>query len=114
MGVDRSDYIIYGWKLPYEILDTEGKEIDLYHEKFESMMCGFEEEEYTLISDGMCGNYNVFGIPILYCNEEYEGWDFVEIDIQKFDADKVKAKYKEMFKTEPETEPKLFIFSHFS
>ena len=29
MGVDRNDYIVYGWKLPYEILDNDGKEIDL-------------------------------------------------------------------------------------
>lgn len=114
MGVDRSDYIVYGWKLPYEILDTEGNEIDVYDEKFESMMCGFEGEDYTLICDGMCGNYNVFGLNVQSCDGEYEGWDFADIDIKKFDDDKIIAKFIEVFGFEPQTEPKLFIFSHFS
>jgi len=35
MGVDRSDYIMYGWKLPYKLKDNEGNEIDLFDEKFE-------------------------------------------------------------------------------
>jgi len=114
MGVDRSDYIIYGWKLPYKILDNEGKEIDLYDEKFESMMCGFEGEDYALICDGMCGSYNVFGLNVQSSDEEYEGWDFVDIDIKKFDDDKIITKFIEVFGFEPQTEPKLFIFSHFS
>ena len=114
MGVDRSDYIVYGWKLPYEILDTEGNEIDVYDEKFESMMCGFEGEDYTLICDGMCGNYNVFGLNVQSCDGEYEGWDFVNLDIASCDAEKVKSKYVELFGIYPTTEPTLFIFSHFS
>lgn len=114
MGIDRSDYIVYGWKLPYEILDNEGNKIDLYHEKFESIMCGFEGEDFTLITDGMCGNYNVFGLSVQHCNDEYEGWDFVNLDIASFDAEKVKSKYNELFGIYPTTEPTLFIFSHFS
>ena len=30
MGVDRSDYIMYGWKLPYNIKDNNGNKIDLF------------------------------------------------------------------------------------
>ena len=114
MGVYRSDYIVYGWKLPYEILDNEGNKIDLYDEKFESTMCGFEGEDFTLITDGMCGRYNVFGLNVQHCNDEYEGWDFVNLDIASCDAEKVKSKYVELFGIYPTTEPTLFIFSHFS
>lgn len=114
MGIDRSDYIVYGWKLPYEILDNEGNKIDLYDEKFESIMCGFEGEDFTLITDGMCGKYNVFGLSVQHCNDEYEGWDFVNLDIASCDAEKVKSKYVELFGIYPTTEPTLFIFSHFS
>ena len=114
MGVDRSDYIMYGWKLPYEILDNEGNEIDLWDEKFESVKCGFPGEEFRLISDGMCGEYNVFGLRMLYLDED-DGWDFVNLDIlQSIDSDKVKSKYVELFGIQPTTEPTLFIFSHFS
>lgn len=114
MGVDRSDYIIYGWKMPYEILDAQGNEIDLWNEKFESVMCGFKEEKYALISDGITGDYNVFGLSVLKCNDEYDGWDFVDIDIKKFDEDEIIEKFIELFGFEPKTNPKLFIFSHFS
>ena len=47
-------------------------------------------------------------------NDEYEGWDFVNLDIASFDAEKVKSKYNELFGIYPTTEPTLFIFSHFS
>lgn len=94
--------------------DNEGNKIDLYDEKFESIMCGFEAEDFTLITDGMCGKYNVFGLSVQQCNDEYEGWDFVNLDIASFDAEKVKSKYNELFGIYPTTEPTLFIFSHFS
>lgn len=48
MGVDRSDYIMYGWKLPYKLKDNEGNEIDIWDEKFESVMCGFPGEEFLV------------------------------------------------------------------
>lgn len=76
-------------------------------------MCGFEGEDYTLICDGMCGKYNVFGLNIQSC-VEYEGWNFEDIDIKKFDDEKIITKFIEVFGFEPKTEPKLFIFSHFS
>ena len=114
MGVDRSDYIMYGWKLPYEILDNEGNEIDLWDDKFESVMYQFPDEKFLLVSDGMCGDYNAFGLRVLYCDDDGEGWDFVNLDISSFDSEKVKSKYVELFGIEPTTEPTLFIFSHFS
>jgi len=114
MGVDRSYYIMYGWKLPYKLKDNEGNEIDLWDEKFESVMCGFPGEEFSLISDGMCGDYNAFGLRVLHCSDDGDGWDFVNLDIASFDAEKVKSKYVELFGIYPATEPTLFIFSHFS
>lgn len=108
MSVDRADYIVFGWKMPYN------NEIDMWDEKFESMMCGFPGEEYTLITDGMCGDYTVFGLRILHLDND-DGWDFVNLDVLLLmDNEKVKSKYTEVFGIEPTTEPTLFIFSHFS
>lgn len=115
MGVDRADYIVYGWKMPYELLDKDGNEIDLWDPKFESSKCGFPGEEFTLVSDGMCGEYNVFGLRLLHLDDEGEGWDFVNLDVlQSLDSEKVKSRYTELFGIEPTSEPTLFIFSHYS
>lgn len=113
MGVDRNDYIVYGWKLPYEILDNDGKEIDLWSDKYSSMIEGHKGEKYTIISDGMCGDYNVFGLLIASCDGEYEGWGFVNINLDIINQDEVKLKYLEVFDREPDSNPELIIFSHF-
>lgn len=109
MGVDRQDYIMYGWKLPYDLKNADGEDIDVY-DLYEEV----EDEGFSLISDGMCGSYNVFGIVINDGGDQYEGWDFVELDIKPIDAGRAKAKLKEIIGENSFGEPKLFIFSHFS
>jgi hypothetical protein len=109
MGVDRTDHIVYGWKLPFDI------EVD--EDKCLPMIEGHEGEEFTIIQDGMGGEYTVFGLTLNSGGDKYEGWDFVHLDFRKLDTEKVKAKYREVFnipQTEAITEPYLFIFSHFS
>lgn len=114
MGVDRTDFIMYGWKMPYKLYNKNGEKINLHDEKFESMICGFPGEEFTFISDGMCGEYNVFGYSVNIGGDKYEGWGYTEINVKTFDDQKLIDKYVELFYAQPATEPKLFIFSHFS
>ena len=113
MSVDRSDYIIYGWKLPYELKDTKGENIDLWDDKFLPMIEGHPGEKFTLIIDGMCGKYNAFGLSVAQSNED---WEFEKLNFEDISSKKeqVKNKYKELFGTEIEEDPYLFIFSHFS
>lgn len=71
----------------------------------------------TLIQDGMGGDYTVFGLNLNHGGDKYEGWDFVHLDFKNLNAEKVKAKYREVFDVpldEIISEPYLFIFSHFS
>lgn len=105
MGVDRNDYIVRGWKLPYQ------KDV-YWNDKNISMVEGHVGEKFTLIGDGMCGEYLVFGI-ILYTDNDYEGWKFKVIDNSQENDDELKSKYQEIFNEEP-SEPKTFIFSHYS
>jgi hypothetical protein len=113
MGVDRSDYIIYGWKLPYEIKDRDGNEIDIYDDKYESYINDIEKGMYTIISDGMCGTYRVFGILLEQDTDTWEGWDFVKLSTNKYPMEEVKEKYRELFSNDPPSDPEVFIFSHF-
>lgn len=106
MGVDRTDYIIYGWKMEYS---------DKYYEdKLLKYVEGHKNVNETLVVDGMCGDYAVFGTLIDHCDDDGEGWDFVELSFQDLDAEALKKLYKELFETEPVGEPKLLIFSHYS
>lgn len=118
MGVERTDYIVYGYKLPYEIRNSNGDEIDFYEDyenekenKFLPLIEGHEGEEFTIVSDGMSAEYNVFGLLIK--QSDYDGWGFIELNFGNFDSEKVKSKYKELFECEIKEEPKLIIFSHF-
>jgi hypothetical protein len=109
MGVDRSDYIVFGWKRP-----SDNARFWADEEKYLPMIEGHQGEEFSLILDGMSGEYTVFGIILNSGGDKYEGWDFVQLDFKNLNAEKLKSKYREVFESEPETEPTLFIFSHFS
>ena len=117
MGVDRTDYIVYGWKLPYKLKTSSGQTIDLWSDKFRPMIEGHMDEKFSIISDGMCGDYNVFGIVLNSGGDKWEGWDFVDLKINVDDSSELKSKYKEIFEMNDDeivSEPHLFIFSHFS
>lgn len=111
MSVERTDYIVYGWKLPYELKNENGK-IDLWADKFLPYIEGHKGETFTLVSDGMCGSYNVFGKLLAHATDDGDGWGFKNLDLSNLNPIEVKEKYKELFNSEP-SEPCLFIFSHF-
>lgn len=115
MSVDRTDYIVYGWKLPYNITDSKGDKVDLYKDEYLPMVEGHKGEKYAIITDGMCGDYNVFGIVVKRGGDRYEGWLFENLDIRDFSnsSDDMKIKYREIFDAVPK-EPNLFIFTHWS
>lgn len=116
MSVDRSDYIIYGWKLPFNMTSSNNEKIDFWDDKFLPYIEGHQGIEYSLIRDGMSGEYMVFGQRLSSGGDDYEGWDFVNLDFKNLDAEKVKTKYRKLFNIESQehlAEPYLFIFSHF-
>ena len=114
MSVDRTDFIIYGWKLPYELKNENG-DIDLWDDKFLPFIKGHKGVEYSLISDGMCGNYTVFGKLLGQATDDSDGWGFINLDLSAINSEEVKSKYKELFEIDIiPSEPYLFIFSHFS
>lgn len=117
MGVDRTDYIIYGYKMPADYLKKKG--IDMWDDKFLRYIEGWKGENYSLIYDGMSGEYLVFGLRISMANEQ-EGFEFVELPATGW-ADKfleVKGKTAEVFGfndthfAELGGGPKVLIFSH--
>jgi hypothetical protein len=117
MGVSRTDYIVYGWKLPSDIKDKDGKVIDFWDEKFLPYIEGHLGVKYIFISDGMCGDYCVFGKKLnVQRDDEYEDTNFKELDISPSNLNSMEAfsKYLEVFGMGAETPPAVLVFSHFS
>jgi hypothetical protein len=113
MGVDRSDYLIYGYKMPADYLESKG--IELFEDsKYLPFIEGWKDEDYSIVHDQMSGKYCVFGYKILYTNEQ--GFDFVQLPpTWNVNADQVKAKFIELFGFSPDDleEPKPLLFTHY-
>lgn len=117
MGVDRRDYVIIGYKLPYDVKTKTGEELieKIWEdEMYLPMLEGWQNEEFILICDGMSGEYIAFGKEIASA-DEYEGFDFVEVEIDEADFDRVKIKANTIF---PDidydfTLPKILIFTYY-
>jgi len=119
MGVDRSDYLVYGWKFPYDrcIIDT------YYDEGFDEKI--ENQNEYVLVTDGMLGEYVVFGKLLSYA-DGYDGWEFIDLNdyMQKYpDISTLYSAFDQytgskinevLVKHNVSPEPKTFLFSHFS
>lgn len=113
MGVDRSDYMIYGYKLPKDYIETKG--IEMFEgDKYLPYIEGWKGEDYSIVNDQMSGKYVVFGYSIAYANSN--GFDFIELPTDcPIKPEQVKAKFNEVFGFNPEElgEPKVLLFTHY-
>lgn len=116
MSVDRTDYLILGYMMPYNLKTRKDEEIDLWDDKYLPYLEGWKDEKYRLIRDGMGGQYNVFGL-VLNQSDDYGGFDFIEIEHPSDPGEYyLHQKALELF---PDvdfdfSEPKLILFSHYS
>ena len=120
MSVDRHDYIIIGYKMPYNILTKYNHELaDMVREDDNMYLPyyeGWKGESYRIIIDGMSGNYIVFG-KVIAESGEYDGFDFPSVKLNYSDYSEVISKAKEVFidiDSFDFSNPEILIFSHFS
>lgn len=120
MGVDRKDYLMIGYKMPYDVKFSDGNELaNLVYEDEEKYMpfCeGWENEPYRIIIDGMSGKYIVFGYP-LDESDEYGGFGFRTIDFNEVESRMQETRNKaiEVFNDIDFdfSKPEIFCFSHY-
>ena len=67
MSVNTSVYIGV-----YIKLEDYGVEIDVFEEKYHDMRCGTKGEIFSIIHDGMGGEYTYFGITFKKFDDMYE------------------------------------------
>lgn len=105
MGVDRTDFIVWGVKLPYDewkTLDTD----DQTKDKITDGLMGFDA-----IIDGMNGKYIVIG-KIIKTSDDYTGFDFFVFENVSFPD--ILPSINIFFPNLDLMDFKLMIFSHFS
>lgn len=111
MGVDRRDYIIYGWKLPFWYFKERG--IETLENKFLPLTEGYKAGSSILIEDGMNGQYCVFGY--LHAESGQNGFEFFELspsDLADSHYD-IHQKFIDWFGFKPDAVPVLMIFAHY-
>jgi hypothetical protein len=121
MGVDRTDYIIYGFKMKPNDLKSNG--INIHDDnKFLPYIEGHIGVKEVIVYDYMCGEYVVFGKLINRADGD-AGTNFTTISFQDFfddeERDFVTDTFKELFGEDvyndlDEDEPQIFVFSHYS
>lgn len=118
MGVDRKDYVIVGYKMPYKIHhQTTGERLNVWDdEKFLPMIEGHQGEQFSLIVDGMSGEYMVFGKELAE-SDEYTGFEFNELSLDDVDFKAIENRFMELFgEYLPPTfqlHPKVLVFTHY-
>ena len=119
MGVDRTSYLLYGFKVEAE------KDMEVFDDHYEylmeekpySEMFNNSKSEQTIIFDRMCGNYIYIGI-VLAKLDEYD--DDISIEIPESELNNLKLKLFENMTKWPdylkdlfsEEIPKLYLFIH--
>jgi hypothetical protein len=107
MGVDRTDYLMFGTDL-----GTKSFNLD----KFEAEMDGAPNRRFDLVYDGMSGQYCLAG-KIIAKSDPYEGIEMVKIDPANLAVDSVAlaATISKAFKRRLSADDfSLILFSHFS
>lgn len=117
MSVDRTDYIIIGYKMPYDVKFKSGQKLNNLiweDDKYLPLIEGWVSEDFRLISDGMSCNYIAFGLEIA-SSDKYLGFEFIEFEINTGDFDHVRSRAIELFSDFDFdfSQPKALIFSHY-
>lgn len=117
MSIDRTDYLIIGYKFPADFTSKSGVKLGqiIYEDdKYLSIFEGWKDEPFTIVADGMTSKYIVFG-KTLATSDTYTGFEFTELSVDLDDYRLVQNKAKELFADYDYVfaKPQLLIFSHY-
>ena len=120
MGVDRTSYLIYGFKF------TDEKEMKVLDDNYDELM---EDDPYsgmfnnsdsdqTIVYDGMCGQYVYIGMKLAEIRED--DFDNISVEISETEVMGLDKQLSDNMEEWPEyvqklcrnKEPKLYFFVH--
>ncbi len=106
MSTTRTDYVYYGYNLPYDAFDMEDYDPDTL------------KEDELILRDGMCGKYSAVGI-ILQSSDIYDGFgDGPQMLTANITAELETRAFNLLFKTIGNAayhhDPRSYVLSHYS
>lgn len=107
MGVDRTDYLMYGTDVGADAFDWE---------KHEAEIEGRPDARFDIVYDGMSGGYCIAG-KVIAKSDAYEGFELAKIDANKLAVDRaaLAATVSDAFGKDLSADDfSLILFSHFS
>jgi hypothetical protein len=107
MGVDRTDYLMFGADMGTGTFDRD---------KLEAEMEGAPKRRFDIVYDGMCGKYCIAG-KIIAKSDPYEGIEMMKINPENLDVDRaaLAATVSDAFGRKLSADDfSLILFSHFS
>lgn len=107
MGVDRTDYLMFGTDVGCDAFDWD---------KHEAEVEGRPDARFDIVYDGMCGKYCIAG-KIIATSDAYEGFERAVIRPEMIDVDRTSLaeKLSDAFgKAVSADDLELVLFSHFS
>lgn len=104
MGVDRTDYLMFGADIGV---------VDFDSDKFEAEIDGAPGRRFDVVYDGMSGAYCLAG-AIIAKSHPYEGFEMAKIEKLEFDRDGLaKAVSEALGRPVLPSDFSLILFSHF-
>lgn len=119
MGVERTDYIIYGFKMNPKEVEVFG--VDIWDNKFLPYIEGHQGVQDILVNDAMNGEYLVFG-KLINKQESGDEGKFTVINYQDFfddqETNRITNLFKKLFGIAVHFElanldPEIYVFSHY-
>lgn len=107
MGVDRTDYLMFGVDVGAEAFDWD---------KHDDEACGAPGARFDIVHDFMSGEYCIAG-KIIATSDPYEGFEMAKIDPKKLDVDRGQLAdvVSDAFGCDISADDfSLLLFSHFS
>lgn len=107
MGVDRTDYLMFGADMGADAFDWD---------KYEAEAAGAPNRRFDIVYDGMCGKYCIAG-KIIAQGDQYDGIEMKKIDPEKLDVDRdalAKTVSDAFGRQVSAADFSLILFSHFS
>ena len=89
MGVDRTDYIMFGAKVDVDFINKN-------YDDVQPEMEGADNARFDLIYDGMGGEYAIAGFIIAF-SDRHDGFDMKRIDTITYDRDAIIAAVTAVF-----------------
>ena len=99
----------------YIKLENYGIEIDPYDDKYEDMLCGVKGERFSIIHDGLGGEYTYFGITLCSFTDMYSFNKYIisPSDIVTYQSE-IEERAKELFDIDDSKRiyPSCIVLSH--